>query len=241
MAERANRQCMRLMDELGVPPLEQRFISQHGATVHAGPFQGLRYIERSAGSSLLPKLIGSYEQELNEELENVLKTPYDTIIDVGCAEGYFAVGCAWRVPSAQVFAYDTNPGAQTLCQELATLNNVKVNLGRRCTPAVLNERIKGATLVICDCEGYEFELLDPVRVPGLRGADIVVEIHGTAEPLLDRFQSTHEITSLFSHDRDPTAYPLIEGFTREEQDLALSEFRHGIQCWAVMKAKENQQ
>lgn len=239
MAERANRQCMRLMDELGVPPLEQRFISQHGATVHAGPFQGLQYIERSAGSSLLPKLVGSYEQELNDELERLLKTSYDTIIDVGCAEGYFAVGCAWRVPTDQVFAYDTNPGAQSLCQELATLNNVKVTIGSRCTPAVLNERIKGSTLVICDCEGYEFELLDPIKVPSLLRASIVVEVHGPAQPLLDRFATTHRIVSIFSQERDIDAYPLIAEFTPEERKLALSEFRHGIQQWAVMIPNSN--
>lgn len=234
MAERANRQCMQLMDNLGVPSLEKQFISQHGATVHAGPFQGLHYIERSAGSSLLPKLIGSYEQELNEELEKLLKVPFETIIDVGCAEGYFAVGCAWRIPTAQVFAYDTNPGAQALCQELASLNNAKVNLGRRCTPAILEERIKGATLVICDCEGYEFELLDPVKVPSLVNTSIVVEIHGPAEPLLDRFTASHHIVSIFSQERNIDGYPLISDFTSEERKLALAEFRHGIQQWAVM-------
>lgn len=234
MAKRANRQCMRLMDELGIPALEQRFISEHGATVHAGPFQGLQYIERSAGSSLLPKLIGSYEQELNEELEKLLKIPFKTIIDVGCAEGYFAVGCAWRVPNAQVFAFDTNPGAQALCQELSNLNKVKVHIGRRCTPATLEDRIKGVTLVICDCEGYEVELLDPIKAPSLLRASIIVEIHGTAKPLLDRFVTTHHIVFIFSRERDIDAFPLIAHFTAEGRKLSLAEFRHGIQQWAVI-------
>jgi len=52
------------------------------------------------------------------------------------------------------------------------------------------------SLVVIDCEGAEFELLDPERDPSLVAADIIVEIHedhGDPLELAQRFTSTHTI------------------------------------------------
>ena len=67
--------------------------------VAAGPFAGMRYITRSCGSKLAPKVIGCYERELHPAIENAIRGDYQRIIDIGCAEGYYAVGLAWRKSS----------------------------------------------------------------------------------------------------------------------------------------------
>src|SRR5690606_29129834 len=73
--------------------LAQRLASQQaGLQITAGPFEGMKYLEQVAGSALLPKLIGSYESELHAALLDMTRRGHRLIIDVGCAEGYYAVG-----------------------------------------------------------------------------------------------------------------------------------------------------
>ena len=57
-------------------------------------------------------------------IEDIVTKAYALIIDVGSAEGYYAVGLARRLPKARVLARDANPKAQALCAALAAANDV---------------------------------------------------------------------------------------------------------------------
>lgn len=47
----------------------ETFLRKHfGLVVLTGPFSGMQYIDRAHGSAYLPKLLGSYEHELNSLL-----------------------------------------------------------------------------------------------------------------------------------------------------------------------------
>ena len=48
---------------------------------------------------------------------------FDQIIDIGCAEGYYAVGFA-KFTDSHVHAYDINEEAITFAKNLASINNV---------------------------------------------------------------------------------------------------------------------
>jgi hypothetical protein len=95
-------------------------------TVKYGVFKGMKLLpgEESGSGSLIPKLLGAYEYELRPVLEKICHEHYTEIINVGCAEGYYAVGFAMRFPDAKVFAYDIDKGALKLCEEMARLNKV---------------------------------------------------------------------------------------------------------------------
>jgi methylase of polypeptide subunit release factors len=88
----------------------------------------------SLGSALLPKLPGSYESEVHAALEMLLKQDYSTIVDIGCAEGYYAVGLALRLPNARICALDTDSRARDSCAEMARLNCVdgRIQIGSFC-------------------------------------------------------------------------------------------------------------
>ena len=58
-------------------------------------------------------------------------------------------------------------------------------------------------LVVCDIEGNECELLDPERIPVLKGFDILVELHeildkALPEIIIARFVKSHQI-ECFQH------------------------------------------
>ena len=101
-------------------------------TVRHGPFAGMRYpAAESVGSALFPKLLGSYEQELHPWVERLCHNHYTEVVDVGCAEGYYAVGLALRLPGARVYAFDVSPHAMRRCADMARLNGVldRVTIG----------------------------------------------------------------------------------------------------------------
>ena len=102
--------------------------------VRNGPFQGMRYpFLRAVGSSLFPKLCGSYESELHQVVERCLEKEFSMVLDIGCAEGYYAVGFALRQPTATVYAYDISQNARSLCAAMAEMNGVPVKVEGKCT------------------------------------------------------------------------------------------------------------
>ena len=212
------------------------------ARVVSGPFQGMNYVGASVGSALVPKLVGSYEVELSGAIEHMARHGYDRIFNVGCAEGYYAVGLALRSPKTTVFAFDLAPEAARLCRELADLNGVatRVVFSGACDPAKLNGMIEGDCAILCDCEGYEMTLLDPDLAPRLKDVDMLVELHGATDPnvsitrtLLQRFETTHRSEIIPVVERDPSAYPVLQKLSPEDQALAINEFRADTKEWGL--------
>ncbi len=229
---RHRRHIHRFEQRLGLPELTQAFIAQHGQSVPGGPFAGMTYVPQAAGSALIPKLLGSYESELHDAVEQIIAADYQVVIDIGCAEGYYANGFAMRLPSARIYAFDIDPEAQELCREMARLNGVeaKVAIVGECRHDNFNALMTSRSLVICDCEGYEAVLLQPALVPALAQADILVELHEEVQPgltslVLGRFQETHQTSLMTTTKRDAEDYKQLHFLKSEERSLAVSEFR----------------
>ena len=245
MTARSNRHGQEVMAQAGVPAIAEAFVQKYGAVVQAGPFAGMQYITESIGSSFLPKLVGSYESELLGVFTKIFDTPYDTVVDVGSAEGYYVVALAMRLTHpAKIYAFDIDTHAQALCQTLAEKNGVadKITIGGFCDPAALQNTLHGRCLVICDCEGYETEVLQPALAPVLTTSDILVELHDILKPgitpiILERFSESHDIQLIDTCQRRPEEYPSVSFLSPEQQRVAVSEFRNGPQQWAWMTAK----
>jgi len=217
--------------------------------VSNGPFAGMRWIAQPFGSVLLPKLLGSYESELHPALEEAFREHYDTVVDIGCAEGYYAVGMALRMPAARIYAFDTDPHAIRLCNQLVRLNGVeaRVHVGELCDEAALRSLPLGErALIISDCEGYEGLLFDHSMAAFLADHDLIVEVHDfidieTSIKLRDAFRDTHEIHSIKSIDDIQKAHTYrfsqLEKYDAKTRWLILSERRPGIMEWFVLKSK----
>lgn len=243
--QRRRDHIQRLEDQLGVTELTRRFLDGRERRVSAGPFAGMRYVDEATGSVLVPKLVGSYEAELIAPLERLLAArAYRTVLDIGSAEGYYAIGLALRLPDARITAYDTSEYARTLTRAMASLNEVaaRVEVKGEATAQELGQKVAGPTLIVCDCDGAETHLLHPSEAPGLVHADILVETHdflapGTRDTLLERFGATHAIQEIPTQRRDIAAYPILSGFTDAERALVLDELRPSAQTWLLMTTK----
>lgn len=212
-------------------------------TLMLGPFAGMRYLNFAVGSQLLPKFAGTYECELHEILARIVRLSPRVVVDIGSAEGYYAVGLALRIPQAHVFAFDLDRLGNALCRILARRNGVndRVEIGVQCTSRTLEHLLASppGTLIICDVEGAEDEILCPASTPSLQKASVLVEVHndhrpGVSDRLNTRFQGTHHIEVIQQARRDPSMVPAKLAFTEAEAGRVMDEDRKGTQQWFWM-------
>lgn len=218
-----------------------------GMTVRRGPFAGLRYPGAySHGSTLAPKLLGTYEAELQPILDRLLTKDYQTIIDVGGAEGYYAIGCALRWPRADVIAYELQREAREAMAEMAAANGVedRIAIEAECMFGDLYGR---RALVICDIEGSEADLLvNDHAEQGFADSDFLIETHDLFRPgicaqLHEQFSLTHQVTVVDAvmDEQRPQLWSLPElaMLSSQRQSQVIGERRGGPMQWLVCESK----
>jgi len=215
----------------------------HGI-VQSGPFAGMLLLDKQEwdDGNLSTKCLGCYEEELHPvieyQIERLAKLEQAKIVDLGCAEGYYAIGMARRLPQAIVYGVDISKKSLAILQRAAELNGVMIKID--CDIA---EVMGQPDLVICDVEGDEINYLRLDFFPDLVRADIIVECHNTKEfpianILMQKFAETHDIEHIFEGARNPNKYPFLRGHQSLHRWMAVCEGRPCMMDWLVMKAKQ---
>jgi hypothetical protein len=214
-----------------------------------GIFKGLRYVDfNSVCSAIYPKLLGSYEWEIQQNLQAIVAANPPLIIDIGCAEGYYAVGLARLLPASKVIAADTSAEARKLCRELASFNEcTNITVTGAIDAATLTQYDLKNALIICDCEGYEKQLFIPKIIPCLQHTTLIIETHDFIDPSISKyleelFGKTHQVEIVSSIDDLQKVkyynYPELEHFNYREKKEMLSEYRPAIMEWLILTPLE---
>jgi SAM-dependent methyltransferase len=218
-------------------------------TVLQGPFAGMQLSERISRSDgdIAPKLLGTYEQELHPFFERMRTRSYDAVIDVGCAEGYLAVGCALLFPRVPVvYAFDSNPLALEISRENAVLNGVsgRVVTEGHCDAVKLSQlaRAHPRALAILDCEGYEKQLFSGDEISGWVGLDFIIECHDGFVPnvtphLVSKLFASHQLQLIYASGRNPNAFPFLSHLSDFDRWMAVCEMRPWLMHWLVCDSK----
>lgn len=235
------------VEERVISRLADRISPQN--VVVQGRFAGQKYYNSaSVGSAFLPKILGTYEIELEPAWDLISDFSFDVVIDIGCAEGFYACGLANKYPKADVYAFDTNETARQYCEKnvkLNELNNVKIQ--GLCTPALVFELCSARkSFILCDIEGAEKELFSKIDKSCLASACILVELHDGVDRTISsffkaEFTATHSITSFFSTDdlHRPKVWASFNLPKLSDEDLYLSmkENRGHIMEWILLLPK----
>lgn len=225
---------------------EKRLHDALGGRVLSGPFAGMRYGEASWWGTLGPKLLGTYELELEPVIESIIAKGCRRFIDIGAAEGFYAVGLLRRLPAATAVAYEGSEPGRALLRDMALANGVadRLDIRGHCGVAELAAAVDDfrPSLVVCDAEGAEREILDPDAIPRLAGIDVLVEIHDFVDPatgatLESRFRRTHAIERITTRPRQAADLPDVAGFTPAERLALADELRPCRMEWFWMRAR----
>jgi len=238
--------ALRLLSKWRSVLIQNTLLQQQGTVVMQGPLAGMDFLSQSAEGCHIAKLLGCYEQPLQPFIEQAIDLAYPTILNIGCAEGYYAVGMARRMPSTQVLAFDLNPKAQEVCTALAIKNGVldRIKVGALFKPEDFESYANQKVLVLCDIEGAEKDLLNPEAAPALKGMDLIVESHeclipGITQALIDRFKDTHNLTLVQDNGQRQLkdAPQWFNNLAHLDQLLATWEWRSGATPWLAIRAK----
>lgn len=175
--------------------------------IHSGPFVGMRYGATAVGSSLTPKLFGTYEMELAPIVEQL--PVFDLAIDVGAAEGWYAVGLLYRRKTRKVVAFETDEKGRNACHANAVRNAVagQIEIRGQCRApdfqALLQSLPDGenGVLIVSDCEGFEDELLGCETIKLCGRAHFLIETHDSIVPgvhgrMVERLGQNHLVTQI---------------------------------------------
>jgi hypothetical protein len=224
--------------------ISKKLSSKFGDVVLDGPFKGLKYCKDACVTFPPSKRMGSYECELTDVVEHIVSNNYDRIVDVGSAEGYYAVGLLTRTKSSLMFAYETTSGDREWLFKNAQLNGVadRLTIGEFCTPDFLQTTIQGRTFVFSDCEGYEDTLFDLEACPLLATTDMLIECHddtvpGITNKLQTMFAATHDIINIMPQPRDSSKWEYSTYAPWFIRNIALSDTRSLSQGWLFLKVK----
>jgi hypothetical protein len=236
---------LRLMGKWRHQMISNSIIARDGAVVQAGPFAGMRLGQHSAEGCHAPKLLGCYEQALHPHFERFITVGFDAVLNIGCAEGYYAIGLARRMPGTEIFAHDLNEGAQRACRALAEANDVaeRITIGGLVRGEDFARFADRNTLVLVDIEGGEEALLDPVAFPALRQLTLIVECHeerrrGMTDLIATRFAPTHQVTRLEQPFSQPELPAWMKDLGHLDQLLAIWEWRMAPTPWLIMEPRQ---
>lgn len=214
-----------------------------GGVVQSGPFTGMRLKREDVwkDGSISAKILGTYEQELHpfieDEIKRLAELANPRIVNIGCAEGYYAVGLARRLPAATVWAIDLAEDAMAIAVEAAELNGASL-----VTKDTLDHVFAAPDLLVVDCEGAEVKYLDLEAFPALRRSTIIVECHDTEEQpttriLAERFFDSHQIWLVIEGGRDPNKFDCMRQWHSMARWAAVSEGRPCMMNWFLMRPK----
>jgi len=152
---------------------------KYNNTVYKGPFKGLKidnYHKRK-----LNILLGNFEYDVQRLLYNFAEEKkYSTFINIGGADGFYAVGMLKTGFFKNVIVFETLEKYRKRIKKNLERNNLKgLNIKGHCDSESLNLILDSnpSSLILCDIEGGEFSLFTDKILKKLSKSTLIIEIH----------------------------------------------------------------
>lgn len=220
-------------------------------TVRYGPFKGLK-LNRDTWWGKLDlgnQCLGLYEKELLHFFQNIRENEFSTLIDIGAADGYYAVGALVSGIFDSVICFEQSAsGRETIhrnWENNGSIGNLSI-LGAADANSIAEipeSRLKKSLLIV-DIEGAEFNLLTDQVLDKLQESTIVVEIHNWVDGFIDlyadllrRANKNHQIHVLERIQRSTTEIPELRDFTDDNRLLVTSERRPCLMRFLLLQPR----
>ena len=217
--------------------------------VQYGPFKGMKLNRNTwwGRSDLGSQCLGLYEKEILNHLEKV--KPYNTFIDIGAADGYYAIGMLHAGLAKKSICYEISKDGQAAINENWTTNK---NIGALEIYGEANETSLNYlssddlkdSLVLIDIEGFEFNLLQKDVIPLFKNSELIIEIHNWVDNFADKYtELLLNLSKLFhvgkiNHiDRKTSHIDELRSYTDDNRLLLTSERRPCLMRFLHLKPK----
>jgi hypothetical protein len=230
--------------------LSERIADQLDYVVAYGPFEGQRLSRESwwSAADRGAMLLGIYEAEVLEALEKAPRTK-DILVDVGAADGYYAIGCLLAGWVKHAYCFEASAEGREVIARNAQANGLadRVTILGIANQDFIVRLIEdfhvdpSKVLGIIDIEGGEFEILDAANLELLRDAHLVVELHEMVpgsqagmKRLLDAIPEGISTRFISTGERNPGAFEILDGWPDDDRWMICSEGRAQRMRWLIL-------
>lgn len=219
--------------------------------VKYGPFKGLR-LDRDTWWGKLDlgsQCLGLYEKEILNLIESTNTGRYSTFIDIGAADGYYAIGMLVSGKIDKTICFELTEKGRAVIAENWKKNHSPGELtilgaANAESFATLKTQDLNNALVLVDVEGAEFDLLTDDVLNQLSSSTIVIEIHHWMDDFLDKYTTFlrnagryFELETIARVERETSNLPELRDFTDDNRLLLTSERRPGMMRFLKLTPK----
>lgn len=216
-------------------------IEKIGSQVYYGPFSGLRIPNALINELTLPEILGLYESCLFKVWEKLISKKINNIMMIGGHMGYYSAALSYLFQPDRMVVFEREISLHALILEWAKVNEINsLQLFEEATASTFKNWENEINLIVCDCEGEEIDLLNPLEFEWQKKCDIVVEVHpfyqkNLAGTLVRRFIKTHKI-SIINDDfeEDEKIKKILRGLQLEK----LKYDEHPNHRWIISEGKK---
>ena len=162
--------------------------------VQYGPFTGLKLCGDNwwGGSDLGSQCLGLYEKELLDLIAGK-EGAFSTFIDIGAADGYYAVGMLKSGLVSRAICFEQSQKGRVTIEKNWILNGSpgQLSIFAKATAQSienLSDNLLSRALILIDIEGGEFDLLQRAVLEKLRFCECWIEIHNWVDGFPKKYQ-----------------------------------------------------
>ena len=192
------------------------------------------------------KIYGFYEQEVQKRISKIaINHKKTTFINIGAADGFFSIGLLLSKKIKKSIAFEMNINGQKSILKNAKLNKVENSIK---VYGELNEKNFQSffsnnfnfknSLILCDIEGFEYELFSKKILKIIQYSHIIIEIHPTdknkEEKLLKDVKKHFTVETIFNNINNLNQISSIHDLNDIERSLLICEGRSFIGKWWIL-------
>ena len=221
-----------------------------GDQVAFGLFKGMKLSNNVwwGRHDILAKYLGEYEPHIIKKLENLSKH-YKHFIDIGAADGYYAVGLLYSKLYSSVTCFEISSKGRDNIAENADLNNCldKIVINGEANIETLKKEIEviKSCVLLCDIEGTEFDLFSKELLSTVSQCTVIIELHdefvfgdkGRRKRLIKDAEEYFNISFIKRYNPKVNEFDELSHWNDDLRQLAFSEGRPCRMDWLLLTPK----
>jgi hypothetical protein len=221
-------------------------------TVAYGPLKGMSFNRNVWWGTYdgITKMLGVYELHVLERLIELSKKGHSTFIDIGAADGYFAVGMVYSKAFDQTYCFEISRHGQEHIRSNAKTNScadqviIKGEAEYDSLKEILDK--ENNAVVLIDIEGAESDFLSKNVLSLLQQCHVICELHpwlhsngyDRREKLISDTKDIFNVSVIQRDTYNPNQFSDLSDLKDEERLIAFGEERGRNMEWLVLEPKQ---